>query len=121
MSRLSCIALLLLCGCGQFKRLDPPAPEPDIIVAPVAEATIDGMAAAFGATYRRTCIDAAGKLRSGAWKSDREYLDGHRLLIKAALEAAGQPLAERQQREATPFTPDGMADWLESVAKEGQP
>jgi hypothetical protein len=115
------LAVLLFSGCGVLPK-PKPSPEPDdIIVAPVAEATIDGMSAAFGATYRRTCLDAAGKLRSGAWKSDREYLDGHRLLIKAALEAAGQPLAERQQREATPFTPDGMAAWLESVAKEGQP
>jgi outer membrane lipopolysaccharide assembly protein LptE/RlpB len=118
MTRFLLLAVLLFSGCGLGLKPKPVVP-PDVV--PVAEATIDGMSAAFGATYRRTCLDAAGKLRSGAWKSDREYLDGHRLLIKAALEAAGQPLAERQQREATPFTPDGMAAWLESVAKEGQP
>lgn len=112
----SVLFCLLLCGC--LKPVVPPAPEPDV---PVVDATVDGVAEVFRVLYRQTYIDAAAKLRSGAWKTDREYLDGHRGLIRAAVEASGQPLSERQQREATPFTPDGMAAWLETVAREGMP
>lgn len=112
--RLAALLLLLFCGCVRV----PPAPVPPG-PEPTADSTIDGVGKAYAATFRQTCLDAAGKLRSGEWTTDRQYRDGHADLVKLAVEAAGQPFADRQQAEATPFTPERMADWLESVAREG--
>ena len=116
MSRLAAALLLsLACGCV---RAPEPRPEPDV---PVAESLTDEVGRRYAATLRQSCRDAAKKLRAGEWTTDRQYLDGHRLLMKDAVEAAGQPFAERQQAEATPFDADRMADWLERIAREGQP
>jgi len=114
MSRAAALLALLLCvGCVRVP-VNPPRPEP------AEAATIDGVGQAYAATFRQSCLDAAGKLRSGEWTTDRQYRDGHLDLVRKAVEAAGQPFADRQQAEATPFTPDGMATWLEAVAREWQ-
>lgn len=115
MIRLAVLLCLALCGC--LKPVDPPSPEPNVPSAGL----ISEMARQYDANFRESCLIAASKLRSGAWKTDREYLEGHKALRKLAVEHAGQAFADRQQAEATPFTPDAMAAWLEAVAKEGQP
>lgn len=121
MGRLACVLALLCVGCYRLPDVKPspkPEPKPDEVVV---DGTAAGVARQFEADFRESCLLAAGKLRSGTWKTDREYLDGHKELMKVALEHSGSGFASRQQREATPFTPDRMADWLEAVAKEGQP
>ena len=101
--------LLLLALCGCLKPSDGPQP--------AADATIAGIGSRFAAEYRQTCLDAAAKLRAGEWKTDREYLDGHRGLVADAVMKAGRPWAQRQQAEAMPFGPLKMADWLEAEAR----
>jgi hypothetical protein len=113
------LTLLLFCLCVGCVRVPPAPPKPDDVTP--AAGLIGEMSRQYDANFRESCLIAAGKLRSGAWKTDREYLEGHKALRKIAVEHAGQAFADRQQAEATPFTPEKMADWLERVAKEGQP
>lgn len=117
MSRLAA-ALLLCLACGCVHRPDPKPPEPE---PPVADSLTEQVGDLYAVTLRQSCLDAAKKLRAGEWTTDRQYLDGHRLLMKDAVEAAGKPFADRQQSEATPFDPDRMAEWLERMGREGQP
>ncbi len=117
MIRLALLLCLCFVGCIGVKPLPP---EPDV-PAPVADGTISGVSQDYDADFRESCLKAAAKLRSGEWKTDRDYREGHKALRKIAVEHSGQPWADRQQREATPFEPAKMADWLEMVAKEGLP
>jgi hypothetical protein len=113
MSRFA-VLLLLFVGCTRVPpRPVPPSPEPGTGI-------IDVVGQGYAIAFRQSCLDAAGKLRSGEWKTDEQYRDGHKELVKAVVLAAGQPFADKQQAEATPFTPEGMATWLEAVAREGQ-
>jgi hypothetical protein len=118
MGRLACVLALLCVGCFRLPDVPkPPTPEPDVVL----DGTAAGVGKQYEADFRDSCRIAASKLRAGVWKTDREYLEGHRELQRIALEHSGRGFAARQQLEATPFDPDRMADWLEMVAKEGLP
>lgn len=120
------LLLCLLSGCVGVDRPVPPTPKPD----PDGPSTIGRVAMQYEADFRESCVIAAGKLRSGEWKTDREYLNGHKALRKVATDHSGQPFADRQQLEGyprnaegeqLPFDPAHMAEWLEMMAREGQP
>lgn len=118
--RFALLLCLCLVGCIGANPKPPAPPKPDA-PTPVADGTIAGVGRDYEADFRESCLKAAAKLRSGEWKTDREYRDGHKGLRKIAVEHSGQPWADRQEREATPFDPLKMAEWLEKVAREGQP
>ena len=122
MTRLALLFCLLLCGCLTPQPV-PPGPDDNRPgpVAPTADGSIATMGRLYEANFRESCLIAAEKLKSGAWKTDRDYLDGHRKLRQIAVEHSGQAFAERQEREATPFQPERMAEWLQKIAREDQP
>jgi apolipoprotein N-acyltransferase len=119
MSRLSCIALLLLCGCGQFKRNDPPEPKPDIIVAPIEADTATGFGNAVAAATRETYRETARKLEAKLLTTPEAMIADESKRFDDAFDKAAQGLANREQRETQPgWTPEKAAAYRRKLAGE---